>query len=83
MMAGPPAAWMAPSTPPPPISELLAALPMASAGMRVMSPSTSPRRRVPDDDHVALLDPSWRSILDRLLARCLDARTHLRYRVMK
>src|SRR5271157_139564 len=39
MMAGPPARWMAPSTPPPPASAELAALTMAPAATRVMSPS--------------------------------------------
>ena len=37
-MAGPPRRWMAPSTPPPPSSEEFAALTMASALCRVMSP---------------------------------------------
>src|SRR6185295_14021998 len=37
---GPPARWMAPSTPPPPRSPGLAALTMASASSRVMSPWT-------------------------------------------
>src|SRR5258705_13528565 len=40
MMVGPPARWMAPSTPPPPAREELAALAMASTGILVMSPST-------------------------------------------
>src|SRR5450759_5531397 len=39
MIAGPPARWMAPSTPPPPASAELAALAMASTAIRVMSPS--------------------------------------------
>src|SRR6185436_7531634 len=39
-IAGPPARWMAPSTPPPPRSPGLAALTMASASWRVMSPWT-------------------------------------------
>src|SRR5579883_2959099 len=38
MMLGPPARWMAPSTPPPPASAELAALTMASASTLVMSP---------------------------------------------
>src|SRR5690606_24975144 len=37
--AGPAAAWIAPSTPPPPSSDELAALPIASTCSRVMSPS--------------------------------------------
>ena len=37
-IAGPPALWIAPSTPPPPSSPLLAALTIASAGKAVMSP---------------------------------------------
>ena len=41
MIARPPARWIAPSTPPPPASALFAALTIASAGIRVMSPSTS------------------------------------------
>ncbi len=45
MIAGPPARWIAPSTPPPPRSELFAALTMASASIVVMSPTTSRRRR--------------------------------------
>src|SRR5262245_64831970 len=43
MMAGPPARWMAPSTPPPPARALLAALTRASTLCRVMSPWTSSR----------------------------------------
>src|SRR5437870_3560242 len=38
---GPAARWMAPSTPPPPSSELLAALTMASTSWTVMSPWTT------------------------------------------
>ena len=41
MIAGPPARWMAPSTPPPPRRPLLAALTIASTAIRVMSPWTS------------------------------------------
>src|SRR5579864_2893839 len=41
MMDGPPARWIAPSTPPPPASEELAALTMASTAMRVISPTTN------------------------------------------
>src|SRR5215475_1600851 len=37
MISGPPARWTAPSTPPPPASELLAALTMASTSRVVMS----------------------------------------------
>ena len=37
MISGPPARWIAPSTPPPPISEELAAFTMASVFSRVMS----------------------------------------------
>src|SRR3974377_1433456 len=37
-MAGPPARWIAPSTPPPPMSDELAAFTMASHASRVMSP---------------------------------------------
>src|SRR5829696_4474876 len=40
-IAGPPALWIAPSTPPPPSSELFAALTIASTRCSVMSPSTS------------------------------------------
>ena len=40
-MAGPPARWMAPSTPPPPSRPELAALTIASVVSRVMSPRTS------------------------------------------
>src|SRR5262245_46235660 len=47
MIAGPPARWIAPSTPPPPASASLAALTIASAGIRVMSPWTSARTRSP------------------------------------
>ena len=39
-ISGPPARWMAPSTPPPPSRELLAALTMASTRSSVMSPRT-------------------------------------------
>src|SRR5579872_5897773 len=39
MMDGPPARWMAPSTPPPPASAELAALTITSARSRVMSPT--------------------------------------------
>src|SRR5690242_18803248 len=39
-MAGPPRRWMAPSTPPPPSSDEFAALTIASALRRVMSPWT-------------------------------------------
>ena len=41
MMAGPPARWIAPSTPPPPANALFAALTIASAWTVVMSPWTS------------------------------------------
>ena len=41
MSSGPAARWMAPSTPPPPMSMELAALAMASVSERVMSPCTS------------------------------------------
>jgi hypothetical protein len=40
-MAGPPRRWMAPSTPPPPSSDELAALTIASTSCSVMSPSTA------------------------------------------
>src|SRR5215216_4896302 len=43
-MVGPPARWIAPSTPPPPVSPAFAALTIASADWRVMSPSI--RRRI-------------------------------------
>ncbi len=43
-MAGPPARWMAPSTPPPPSSEEFAALTMASVCSRVMSPGPAMTR---------------------------------------
>src|SRR3990172_9365621 len=46
-IAGPPAAWIAPSTPPPPSRLELAALTMASALTRVMSPSRSWSRQPP------------------------------------
>src|SRR6516164_2364417 len=39
MISGPPARWMAPSTPPPPASAEFAALTIASAATRVISPS--------------------------------------------
>ena len=45
MIARPPARWIAPSTPPPPASALFAALTIASAGIRVMSPSDELDRR--------------------------------------
>src|SRR5665647_1851712 len=48
---GPAARWMAPSTPPPPSRELLAALTIASTSSVVMSPSTASR------------EAPWRSIL--------------------
>src|ERR1041385_3510510 len=41
MIEGPPARWMAPSTPPPPASPELAAFAMASAGTRAISPVIS------------------------------------------
>src|SRR5262245_23247581 len=44
MIEGPPARWIAPSTPPPPASPELAALTMTSAATRVMSPIV--RRRI-------------------------------------
>src|SRR5262249_6083850 len=40
-MAGPPALWIAPSTPPPPSSDELAALTIASTSWVVRSPSTN------------------------------------------
>src|SRR2546428_10532520 len=40
-IAGPPARWIAPSTPPPPRSVVLAALTIASVSWRGMSPRTS------------------------------------------
>src|SRR5438270_2790259 len=48
-MRGPPARWIAPSTPPPPIRVLLAALTTASEACRVMSPTatrTRPSRKI-------------------------------------
>src|SRR5881296_2057214 len=39
-ISGPPARWMAPSTPPPPSSDELAAFTMASTSCVVMSPAT-------------------------------------------
>ena len=42
--SGPAARWIAPSTPPPPSSELFAALTMASVVSMVMSPSTTSKR---------------------------------------
>src|SRR6185312_16586920 len=44
MIDGPPARWMAPSTPPPPRSPLFAAFTIASTATVVMSPWTSSRR---------------------------------------
>src|SRR3989449_9374976 len=41
-ISGPPARWMAPSTPPPPSSVVLAAFTIASVACVVMSPRTSP-----------------------------------------
>jgi hypothetical protein len=38
MIDGPPARWIAPSTPPPPASALFAAFTIASAAKPVMSP---------------------------------------------
>src|SRR5947207_4588507 len=46
-MAGPPLRWIAPSTPPPPISEELAALTTASASCSVMSPRMSTTSGMP------------------------------------
>ena len=43
-IAGPPARWMAPSTPPPPIRPEFAALTTASTSAAVMSPRTRVRR---------------------------------------
>ena len=43
MMVGPPARWIAPSTPPPPASLLFAALTIASVDFLVMSPTTRTR----------------------------------------
>src|SRR3954451_4507306 len=43
-ISGPPTRWMAPSTPPPPSNEELAALTIASASTSVMSPTSSLRR---------------------------------------
>src|SRR4051812_13705361 len=45
MMLGPPARWIAPSTPPPPANRLFAALTMASTSCCVMSPSTNSSAR--------------------------------------
>src|SRR5262245_55474390 len=45
MIAGPPARWIAPSTPPPPARWLLAALTMPSTASRVMSPRSSETRQ--------------------------------------
>src|SRR4051794_34351248 len=41
MMLGPPARWIAPSTPPPPANRLFAAFTMASTSCCVISPSTN------------------------------------------
>src|SRR3989304_5528459 len=49
VIAGPPARWIAPSTPPPPLSALLAALTMASAANAVMSPTTRARTAAPSE----------------------------------
>src|SRR2546430_17665353 len=43
-IVGPPARWIAPSTPPPPSSVVLAALTIASVACSVMSPRTSTSR---------------------------------------
>src|SRR3954451_24776564 len=45
MIDGPPARWIAPSTPPPPASRLFAALTIASTCCCVMSPSTNSSAR--------------------------------------
>src|SRR3954454_25105996 len=45
MTAGPPARWIAPSTPPPPASRSLAAFTITSAAIRVMSPTVSAMTR--------------------------------------
>src|SRR4051812_45014953 len=45
MMLGPPARWIAPSTPPPPANRLFAALTIASTSCCVMSPSTNSSSR--------------------------------------
>src|SRR5262249_22546789 len=49
MIPGPPARWIAPSTPPPPANRLLAALTMASVVWRVISPVTSSSMHGPID----------------------------------
>src|SRR5690242_1474033 len=59
--AGPPARWIAPSTPPPPRMALLAALTTASTSWRVMSPRTT----------VTSIRPSSRS-LDQLQGGALQ-----------
>src|SRR5689334_10874343 len=53
-IAGPPARWIAPSTPPPPSSEAFAAFTTASTRSAVMSPTTSSMRLTasPSDDRV-------------------------------
>src|SRR5688572_25232908 len=47
MIVGPPRRWIAPSTPPPPASRLLAALTIASTSSKVMSPTDSSNTREP------------------------------------
>lgn len=63
MISGPPAAWMAPSTPPPPARRLLAALTMASTSCLVISPwiSTSRVRPIIFSSTAVLLRPAGAS----------------------
>src|SRR5437763_11161560 len=60
-MAGPPLRWIAPSTPPPPMSEEFAAFTMASASWLVISP----RART-------ILGPVMRGLTSEMLAGTLD-----------
>src|SRR5437868_6713492 len=75
MILGPPARWIAPSTPPPPANWLLAALTMASVVWRVISPVTSSSTHGPID--TCICSPSCAIIpaSDRLLHSLKQWRT--------
>src|SRR5262249_3725536 len=73
MILGPPARWIAPSTPPPPANRLLAALTMASVAWPVMSPVTSSSTHGPIDTCICspsyAIIPASESLLDSLQQR--------------
>src|SRR3990170_1163501 len=70
IICGPPARWMAPSTPPPPLRPEFAAFTMASVSCFVMSPWTNSKMELLI--FICIIHPS-------LLISCLDTSTRIEY----